>query len=82
MTIHQSAAIRFGINSHQLTRLKILANHAALAQEQEHNEEDAPDSTPQIEAVVDYAKSFGFSTIWPGLYPVFVKNGEQFHLPD
>ena len=81
-TPHQAAARRFGINPHQLTRLKTLAALAARAQEQEHNEPNSPDAMPAITAVEEYAESFGFTTLWPGLYPVFTKGGEQYHLPD
>ena len=78
----QNYAARFGMNHRQLAWLVRLSNIAAKAQEREHNEPNAPDSTTKINAVESYAKSFGFETLWPGLYPVFAKNGEQLHLPD
>lgn len=82
MTVLQNSAKHFGINHGQLARLRSLANVAASAQEREHNEPNAPSSDRATKAVEDYAKSFGFGTIWPGLYPVFTKNGQQFHLPE
>ena len=69
-----------GITPAQAKTLNAYVNKAKQAQEREHNERNAPDSTPAINKVTQYAKYLGFGTYWPGLYPVFTKNGRDFFL--
>lgn len=65
----------------QITYLNQLADVAATAQEREHNEPNAPDSTPKIKAVENYIETkIDGRCIWPGLYPVIVKDGFQYEL--
>lgn len=78
----QAYAERIGVEHGQLIWLLRLVDIAAAAQEREHNEPDAPDSNPAIAAVTTYARKLGFECLWPGLYPVLVKDGQNFGLPD
>jgi hypothetical protein len=80
MTVLQNAAKQMSISVGQLAHLRILSNVAADLQVKEHN--DGVPASESIEEVESYAKVLGFSVIWPGLYPVFVKNGQQYHLPE
>ena len=60
-------------------KLQVLANAAARAQEKEHNEPHAPKADAKIKAFEDEAKNQGYEkVIWPGLYPVCFKDGQQF----
>ena len=71
-----------GMTTGQYNHLKGLVNKAARAQELEHNERNAPDSTPTLNAVEKYAKEFGYVTNWPGIYPNFInsKDGRTHYL--
>lgn len=80
MSLQTAIATRLGISISQLRTLKRKAETAATAQEREHNEPNAPDSSPQISAVENYAKSLGYGVMWPGLYPVLTKDGNQVHI--
>lgn len=71
-----------GITLQQGVNLVRLAEAAANAQTREMNEENAPDSTPAITRFEELAESLGFMVIWPGLYPVLVKDGHHYDLPD
>lgn len=80
MTVTEALASRLNVKPGQIRRLKNLAEQAANAQTEEHNTPNAPDSTPAINAVEKYAKSLGYDVMWPGLYPILVKDGNQFHI--
>jgi hypothetical protein len=70
-----SLAKRLGLHIEQLLTLNRLAKKAAKSQEREQNTGLSPDSFDEFE---EYAKRLGFNTIWPGLYPLLVRdNGEQ-----
>lgn len=80
MTINQALAARLGISVNQVRTLKRKIDDAASAQEREHNEPNAPSSDDATGKVENYAKKLGYGCIWPGLYPVLTKDGQQFHL--
>lgn len=64
---------------HADAKLKMLANRAANAQVREHNNANAPSADKAIKAFEDYAKELGYTTTWPGLYPLITHgNGQQF----
>lgn len=67
-----------GFTVRQYSHLTKLVNEAAKAQEREHNERNAPDSTPACNAVEEYASRFDYTTDWAtGLYPSFLKDGKR-----
>jgi hypothetical protein len=78
--MNKFVAQRLGITVSQVRTLKRKCEEAATAQEREHNEQNAPSSQEKTAAVENYAKSLGYGTIWPGLYPVLTKDGQQFHI--
>jgi len=57
-----------------------LANKAANVQVDWHNG-DATESQANaaVQKFEDRVKIDGFDTIWPGLYPVLVRDGQQIH---
>ena len=73
-------ASRLGVKPGQLARLFTLAEAAAKAMELECSEDNAPDSKPKTDAVEDYAKTLGYGVMWPGLYPILTKDGNQIHI--
>ena len=71
---------RLGIKISQLNYLYSLIDKNAQVVTDEMNEDGAPDSVPFTEKVIKYAKKLGYDTIWPGLYPVLIKDGLQYHI--
>jgi len=80
MSLQTAIATRLGISVNQLRTLKRKADLAAKVQEAEHNEPHAPSSDDATGKVEAYAKSLGYGVIWPGLYPVLTKDGQQYHI--
>lgn len=77
-------AERWGITPSQLQTLINISEFAALRQTQWHNGEvDETLTTLACDRVEKYAAKLGFKTKWSaGLYPVFEKDGLDYHLPD
>jgi hypothetical protein len=72
-------AMRLGVNQIQMQDLNLLANEAAEAQTKEHNGDGTRmDATIAIATFEGYAKRIGFQSVWPGLYPILVKDGIQY----
>ncbi len=73
----------FSLSEDQFQTLKRRVDRAARVQEDEHNE-DGIDSDPQIKLVEDFAiKVMKVDAIqWNGLYPTFVKDGQNYSMPD
>ncbi len=71
-----------GITIRDTKRLIKLADSAAKAQEQEHNRSNAPRSESLTSSIEKIAEKNQVKVIWPGLYPVFQKDGKQYHLPE
>jgi hypothetical protein len=69
------------ITPHEYNLLQRLIQVAAEKQTQEHNRPDVS-SEEATEAVETFAALLGFQVIWPGLYPVFVKNGREYYCKD
>ena len=72
-----------GTPLHQVIRLLRLCEAAEQAQTDWHNgdgsEQSAESTCVAFEAA---AAKLGFECDWPGLFPILVRDGQQFHLPD
>jgi hypothetical protein len=71
-------AERMGIKVRQANHLVSLA--AIAAAKQTSKSDTAADRVMREFEI--YADALGFQTCWPGLYPVLVKDGIEFTLPD
>ncbi len=67
-------AARLGLTVGQFKHLKRIVNLTAMMQENVHNRPNAPEPSNLVEI---YAKRHGLEVKWPGLYPVFVKDGQE-----
>jgi hypothetical protein len=84
--IQQRFCDTFKITESYYYKLTSLVAVAAKAQEKAHNEDNqrvrtkAQNATEEVE---DFALNvLKATTIWPGLYPVFVKDDRQYEMPD
>lgn len=80
-------ATEFGLSGDQFDTLVKLVKKAESAQTSEHNidsERVRTRSTNAVTAVETFAKDvMKVDRIdWPGLFPVFVKDGHEIHMPD
>lgn len=80
MSANTFLAQRLGVSVSQIRTLKRKVELAAKIQEDEHNSPDAPSSNEAVGNVEAYAKKLGYGVVWPGLYPILTKDGQQFHL--
>ena len=72
-------AERINIRPEEAFELHRLANRAFAAEDQYKTDEIVYATYRRFE---NFAKSLGFDTRWPGLWPVLVRNGDEIHLPD
>jgi len=73
---------RLGVGIIAARKLIALSDIAATAQTNWHNGDATAEAADKaVKRVEDEAKEYGFSVIWPGLYPVFVKDETHYTLP-
>lgn len=86
--MNRNEAIRLWAKQHNVAfaeaiKLMKLVDEAEKAQSDWHNgdasEKRANDA---CQAVCDHAAKLGYTTDWPGIFPILLKDGNAVHLPD